>query len=218
MIELAGTSTTAVHSCLTTQGWPKWVLSMVTVQTTSDLNRRDDNGTSGRRSKILITGWGPFNVTIPAWGGGIDEHTNATTTIDAGGLLSVDTDYPFGDTAVIRTENVTRPFTLSLRIPGWASGATLSVYSPITNGNGRRKKMEPHASVRTPHVVPCINGTYHDVEISAGSTVLSLDFRPQIRVSYGWGPAGTNAVAVMRGSLLYALPLEEHYVVTGAPP
>ena len=61
-----------------------------------------------------------------------------------------------------------------------------------------------------------MNGTYHDVQIGAGTTTLSLEFHPHIRLSYGWGPDGTNAVAVMRGSLLYVLPLEEHYVVTGA--
>lgn len=188
------------------QGWPKWVLSMVTTaQSPPELHH--GSGTENQRgSKILLTGWGPINVTIPAQLG----------SIKTGGTLSVDTDYPFGDSATIRVQNVTLPFTLSLRIPGWATEATLSIYGSINSSNARRNKTQPQPSARPPVVISCTNGTYQDVEISAGSTILSLDFRPQIRLSYGWGPAGINAVAVMRGPLLYALPLEEHYVVTGA--
>jgi hypothetical protein len=197
------------------QGWPKWVLSMVTVEQIPNL--RSSGGTkSGRAPKLLITGWGPLNVTIPAEVDGGSGSARMDTAAGAG-ILSIDTDYPFGDTAVIRTEGVTRPFTLALRIPGWATGATLTVYAQSpSSGSSGGKKGDHGIPGRAPVVVPCSNGTYHDVEISAGSTILSLDFRPQIRLSYGWGPAGTNAVAVMRGSLVYALPLEEHYVVTGA--
>lgn len=172
---------------------------MVTVESAAD-----SNGSSGTQStralKLLITGWGPLNVTIPA--------QDASSSI-----LSIDTSYPFGDSALIRAERVTQPFTLALRIPGWATEATLTIYASKSSasGKGRRRTVS-----RAPVVVPCVNGTYHDVQIGAGTTTLSLEFRPRIRLSYGWGPDGTNAVAVMRGSLLYALPLEERYVVTGA--
>jgi hypothetical protein len=194
------------------QGWPKWVLSMVTVESTSEPKPSSETK-SARAPKLLITGWGPLNVTIPAQVGDDSWSPDANVAGAGLGILSIDTDYPFGDTAVIRTERVTRPFTLSLRIPGWATGALLTTYAPSSGGSGGKKR---DRSARAPAVVPCANGTYHDVEISAGSTTLSLDFHPQIRLSYGWGTARSNAVTVMRGPLLYALPLEEHYVVTGA--
>ena len=50
---------------------------------------------------------------------------------------------------------------------------------------------------------------------------MRLDFAPEIRLEFGWGlteaasgKPNTNAVAVFRGALMYALPLEEHYTVT----
>ena len=91
-----------------------------------------------------------------------------------------------------------------LRIPGWASGATLSTYR--VSALGRLTTVSEAA--------PLANGTYHAVQVEPGAMALTIDFHPQIRVEYGWGLEGTNAAAVLRGPLLYALPLEEHYVLT----
>jgi DUF1680 family protein len=158
------------------QGWPKWVLSMV--------SRAEPPQPPG----LLITAWGPLNVTIPNDLGG--------------GLLIVETNYPFGDTAVIRTFGVTKSFTLSLRIPGWAPDATLL-----------RTLHSASSTTASRDLGPLANGTYHHVTIDVGEGSLTIDFKPRIRVEFGWGLGDTNAAAILRGPLMYALPLEEHYTV-----
>ena len=59
-----------------------------------------------------------------------------------------------------------------LRIPGWASGATLSTYK--VSASGRLSTVSEAA--------PLANGPYHAVHVEPGAMALTIDFNPQIRV------------------------------------
>ena len=115
------------------------------------------------------------------------------------GELSIVTDYPFGDVVTV-TATFTKAAPLRIRIPGWATKATV---------DGK----------------PAANGTLHLVQIPAGkATTVTVDFKPEVRVEDGWGstgnaPAGlpggmaaaTNAATVLRGALVYSLQLVEEF-------
>ena len=76
------------------------------------------------------------------------------------------TEYPFGDVVTIRLLTQA-PLRLYVRIPSWATGATVSL-NGVSAG--------------------AVAGTYHAVNCSApGETVLRLDLAPQIRVERHWG-------------------------------
>ena len=115
------------------------------------------------------------------------------------GELSIVTDYPFGDVVTV-TATFTKAAPLRIRIPGWATKATV---------DGK----------------PAANGTLHLVQIPAGTaTTVTVDFKPEVRVEDGWGSAGnapaglpggmavaTNAATVLRGALVYSLQLVEEF-------
>ena len=134
--------------------------------------------------------------------------TSATLPIGGGGAkVSVETEYPFGDTVAVRVR-VAEAVTLHVRVPTWANHATASL-------NGKA-----HAKVA--------GGAYHTVQCSAGETVLVLALNPDIVVERHWGPSEdlqegavrilkVNGVAVMRGPLLFALSLDETVHKIGSP-
>lgn len=114
-----------------------------------------------------------------------------TTDLPGGRRLTVaqSTDYPW-DGRVRLAVGVDRPTTFSvlLRIPAWADGATASV-------NG------------TPVVRPA-PGTYHEIrrEWSAGDTVdVSLPLRPRLVEANPLVEETRNQVAVQRGPVVYCL-------------
>ena len=76
---------------------------------------------------------------------GVQLHLYAAAAVEAGGLrLAVETDYPWDGVVRVRVEEAPdRDRTLSLRVPGWAAGATLSA-------GGEDHPAEPgtYASVR----------------------------------------------------------------------
>lgn len=115
----------------------------------------------------------------------------------------IDTNYPFGDNATITIENSNlQPVPLHVRIPAWATNATISIAGEDS---------------------AVANGTLYTVRCAAQSNVtLILELNPTIRVETGWGlptrvevgdnntvmPA-TAAAAVLRGPLLYTIPLQQ---------
>ena len=116
---------------------------------------------------------------------------NATMPSNVGGgaLVAVTTDYPFGDmvTVVVQAKAAVE---LRIRIPGWAYNATLAI-------DGSGTTAVPADSV----------GSYHTIDCKLGRTLIELDLHPDIRVELGWGLTGMQTAAVVRGALLYALPL-----------
>ena len=81
------------------------------------------------------------------------------------GTVKIATDYPFGDMAVVTVTPVNGAATpVWLRIPSWASRATLSI------GGGP--------------AVPLVgsNGTFFPTVTGTGATVFTLQFNPDIRL------------------------------------
>jgi hypothetical protein len=105
--------------------------------------------------------------------------------------VTVDADYPFGDTltfCVQPEEPVTFP--LDIRIPGWTEGAELTVEGG------------PAVEARS--------GTFHRIEREwRGETEVSLRLPMPVRAQRGFN----DAVSIERGPLVYALPVKESWQV-----
>lgn len=103
--------------------------------------------------------------------------------------LTSTTDYPFRDNVAL-TLDPARPvkFPLTLRVPGWASGARIRV-------NGRAVPAQPRAGFTT-----------IDRRWRKGDRV-DIAFEIETRTVPGFN----NAVSVAHGALLYALPIEERW-------
>jgi hypothetical protein len=104
-------------------------------------------------------------------------------------LVNVSTAYPFGDTVLISVTGAPAGMPLRVRVPSWASAATLAV-----DGGAP---------------VPVANGSLALVALAGGAeTVLTLELRPEVRTVL----RGGGALSVHRGALAYALPLQEVWV------
>lgn len=147
------------------------------------------------------------NVLMADPGGGFLVAMYAPVKYKAGGVtVEVTTDYPFGDDVVIEvTGPATTAIPVSVRIPGWADKATIA-----TAAAGPKK--------------PAANGTIVKTECK-GRCTITIELNPEVRFEYGWGEhasnssGATNALSVLRGPLLYSLPLKEitKVVKTWAP-
>jgi len=104
------------------------------------------------------------------------------------GHIDIDTSYPFGDDAVVTVQAVL-PISLYLRVPAWAVDAEVQG-KPVQNGTMLR--------------IPC----------AAGKQVVTMSFKPRIRIEAADDTPGT-AYSVHRGSLMYALPLGLNWTTTG---
>ena len=112
---------------------------------------------------MTINMWAPLSVVTPL------------------GKLSIATDYPFGDAAVVTvTPASSAPVPVWLRIPSWAAGATLAI-----NGGAARP-------------LSGSNGTFFPAT-ATGATTFTLAFNPEIRLETYYN----DAVAVVRGALVY---------------
>ena len=143
------------------QGWPKFAAHLWMVSA-------DDRA-------LVATAYAPSRVQVIRSGVPVN--------------LEIETDYPFKDNVGI-TITAARPvrFQLWLRIPGWASGATLKL------PQGEQHWPEP--------------GTFHKVEGTwEGTTNLTLTLPMQARLERRYRGAAT----VKRGPLTYALKIEEHW-------
>ena len=108
------------------------------------------------------------------------------------GAVTIATDYPFGDVATVTvTPSGSGALPVWLRIPSWASGATLSV-------NGA-----------PPQPLAGSNGTFF-AAAAAGPTTFALAFNPQIRLETYYN----GAVAVVRGALVYGAWIGQTITVT----
>lgn len=157
--------------CITNfpQGWPKFAMHAIVAEMAAD--------PPGAVVASLI----PAIATMPSSVGG-------------GAIISTDSQYPFSDSAII-TVAAHAPMQLKIRIPSWASNATV---------NGQ----------------PVPNGTFAAVPCGLGKTVAHVELNPEIRLEYGWGGYGNttqgpvNGLGVIRGPLVFALhPSENRKVV-----
>ncbi len=108
--------------------------------------------------------------------------------------IAVETDYPFRETATltVRSERAVR-FPISLRIPGWAEGATVQV-----GGAGPQRAMK---------------GSYFKLDrVWQGTTTIAvrLPMRAEITTRYN------GAISVARGPLVYSLRIGEEWTRVNA--
>ena len=97
--------------------------------------------------------------------------------------MDVDTSFPYEDQVRV-TVTSTEGMPLYLRIPGWATNATV---------NG----------------AATTNGTMFKIDCKAGATKVVLDLNPEVRLETWFN----GAKSVHRGALLYSLPLQADYKV-----
>jgi DUF1680 family protein len=137
----------------------------------------------------FVSSWQQAIATVDA--GGVHIHQYATADIVAGDVrLAVETGYPWdGRVAVRIVATGERPWELSLRIPSWCRGATVSVgggaATPVPTGEGPLR----------------LGRTW-----SAGdSVVLELDMPARITQPHARVDAIRGCVALERGPLVYAI-------------
>jgi len=165
------------------QGWPKLAMGAVLLEGGRE-------GSATPPSAFVVAHLLPINVSTPSLG-----------------ALTIETDYPFGDVAVLTAYPlVDKPLIVRVRVPGWATGATVVVRA---SGGARAGALEE---------VPLLNGTLWAWHVPQGAAVsATIDLHPQIRVEAGWGDGETRAAAILRGPLLFALPIPSTRTVLRSP-
>ena len=147
-------------------------------------------------------GWPKFanaifytNETAGQTGIGVALYAPASATTRYG-RVQIDTEYPFGDNATI-TIDANESTSLYLRVPGWATEAVIP------------------ALHRT---APVGNGTIQRVPIVAGTSSVTILFKPRIRIEADGLTApeapdtrGEISYSVHRGAIMYSLPLGLNY-------
>ena len=113
-----------------------------------------------------------------------------SATLSNGVTVDIDTNYPFEDTATITCTSASPATPLLIRVPGWAGeGATL---------NGKR------VSPGTMVAQKCAE--------KGGKGTFVLKLAPEIRLEKWGDQKGDKApVSVLRGALLYSLPIGAKY-------
>ncbi len=103
--------------------------------------------------------------------------------------VALETDYPFSDTLHFRVETASPVrFPLALRVPGWASGATVTVDDGLA--------------------VTGEAGSFHRLERQwQGQTTVTLRLPMEPRVERRFH----NSVSILRGPLVYALAIGEEW-------
>lgn len=148
------------------QGWPKFVAHL--------WMKSPDDG-------LVAAAWAPCHVE--------------TSIHDVPVRVDVQTDYPFRDTLMLVIDPAaTVRFPLRLRVPAWATGATVRV------GDSPAQPMTP--------------GTLHriDREWRSGPVTLMLRFPMRAKTSVRYN----EAVAVERGPLVYGLKIGEEWTRVNA--
>jgi hypothetical protein len=109
-----------------------------------------------------------------------DDRASGVVTVN------VTSQFPFEDTVTIAVAGAADPgFVLRVRVPTWATGASLSV-------DGAAAK-------------PVAAGEMAPVRFSAATGTVVLNLNPQPRLEIGFN----NSVSVYRGAIMYALPINE---------
>ncbi|EGD77577.1 hypothetical protein PTSG_08674 [Salpingoeca rosetta] len=142
-------------------------------------------------------GWSKFAhmIVFTTQDGGIaiGAYAPLKAALPGGGEMDIITDYPFGDTVTI---NVTahRAMPVHVRIPSWAYDAVMAV-------DGAR--------------VSATAGQMNKVNVSAGTTTITINLNPKIRVEHWFSE---ETISVHRGALLFSLPITPNYTVIGVHP
>jgi len=150
-------------------------------------------------------GWPKFanSLFFTAADGGVVVaiYAPASATLPGGGLIDVETSYPFGDKASV-TVRAAAGTSVYLRIPSWATAATVN---GAAAANGTLWRGSVQGSVRGLPRSAASEAT----SASFTEAVFNIDFAPAVRLME-WD---AGAVSVHRGALLYSLPIASNYTV-----
>ena len=120
----------------------------------------------------------------------------ATATLADGSSVTINTSYPFSDSVQVSCKPKAAAFPLLIRVPSWATKATLNG-KPVAAGAFAQQTCSP-----------------------GGSNSFTLELAPEITVEE-WaadqhgGAAPHPGYSVVRGPLLYSLPVEHNYTTYG---
>ena len=135
-------------------------------------------------------------METPGKGAAVTLLIPASATLADGSNVTVNTSYPFEDTVIVTCSPAANAFPLLIRVPGWATNATV---------NGKLAAA----------------GTFSHQTCAPGeANVFTLNLRPEITVER-WaddehgGVATSPGFSVMRGPLLYSLPIDHNFTVYG---
>ena len=135
----------------------------------------------------------------PDGGVAVSSLGPVSASLPNGVFLNVSGEYPFEDDVTVTLSGLSGSgIPLYIRIPSWATNATISVDggAPVSVGE--------------------FNGTMYKVSYTSSSSAVSvvLSTNPTVRLV----PWFNGAMAVYRGALLYSLRLDETFVVTNEAP
>jgi DUF1680 family protein len=121
---------------------------------------------------------------------GIQLHQYAAATVEVGDVsLDIDTDYPASGRIAVRIRRSPgRPWTLTLRVPSWATGATLDG-EPVEPGWARlhRRFAEGETVVLSLPVQPRL--TYPDARVDAVRGCVAVERGPVVYCAESAGPS-----------------------------
>lgn len=193
------------------EGWPKFAQSVFFVEPGGGYAPRGMSG--GPTDAVVVASLVPASATLP---------TSVAGAV--GGTIETSSSYPFEDSATITVSGTSMAVTVKVRIPGWATKATLNgkpaangtlvaVECSATAGPNRAGKQ---SAPRSPRAL--MHGSIS--RDKACKIVVALN--PEVVVERGWGfvpnstdsePA-TNGASIVRGPLVFALhPRENRTVV-----
>jgi DUF1680 family protein len=141
----------------------------------------------------MLGSWEQYLATTDETGIRVHQYASADIEAESGGgpvRLSMRTEYPWDGRVAIEVVETTRtPWSLSLRVPGWAGGST------VVDETGERHPAEP--------------GAYWSSGARSwqtGETVtLELDLRPRVTAPDPRIDAVRGTVAFERGPLVYCI-------------
>ena len=172
------------------QGWSKWAQHL--------LAKTTRNGIEG----LAVVHYAPVaaNTSLRVKGGG-----NNGADMEMPVSIEVSTDYPWKEQVNISIEsaNSTQRFPLCVRIPGWCLSARL-----------RRLGGSRSGAVEALPSAPLANGTYTCVTVGGGA---------QLSLTLPMGVSGrierrvNNAAVILRGPLVFSLPVPGAWVGGKAP-
>ena len=141
-------------------------------------------------------------MATPDGGAAVTLLLPTNATLPDGGTVTVETTYPFEDNVRISCKPARgkQSFPLQIRIPGWARNASI---------NGKRVSPGEFS-----HQTCVAGGASRASHGDGGSSLFMLQLAPQIELEE-WagdlnadGEAPHTAYSVVRGPILYSLPIE----------
>eukprot|EP01046_Picozoa_sp_COSAG06_P037564 COSAG06_NODE_4253_length_4428_cov_56.290829_3_plen_267_part_00 len=145
-------------------------------------------------------------MTTPDKGAAVTLLIPSTSYLVDGSTVTINTSYPFEDSVTITCKANVGAFPLYIRIPSWATKARLDG-QPVVPGTFEKRLCTPTSSAA-------------ETARGAGGHHFVLELSPEITIEqwatdqYG-GAAPHPGYSVVRGPLLYSLPIAHNFTIYG---